>query len=199
MRTHMLLALRRGRDSNPRSSCPDAAFRVRCLRPLSHPSMSIGAASRSQCSSTRLRLGSNVPRTFSPSQPPIYILLCSSLRDSLPADIVRNRSFTSARTKSIVFLLFSQPNEPPPRQMLYWLPWKILLFLVYFDCRNSKRKLSQGWVFARYATSSTTSQHDTNALATRPQSPLLQPVPKRYCTAQYESRRHDGRGRHAGR
>lgn len=31
--------LRRGRDSNPRFSFPNAAFRVRCLRPLSHLSV----------------------------------------------------------------------------------------------------------------------------------------------------------------
>src|ERR1044071_5597728 len=31
---------RTGRDSNPRYSCPYAAFRVRCFRPLSH--LSIG-------------------------------------------------------------------------------------------------------------------------------------------------------------
>ena len=31
-----ILQLRRGRDSNPRDPCEPAAFRVRCLRPLSH-------------------------------------------------------------------------------------------------------------------------------------------------------------------
>lgn len=31
--------MRKERDSNPRSSCPDSRFRVECLRPLSHPSV----------------------------------------------------------------------------------------------------------------------------------------------------------------
>ena len=35
-----LVGRRKGRDSNSRSSFPDAAFRVRCLRPLSHLSVS---------------------------------------------------------------------------------------------------------------------------------------------------------------
>ncbi len=37
-----VLNWRRGRDSNPRYSCPYAAFRVRCFQPLSHLSAAMG-------------------------------------------------------------------------------------------------------------------------------------------------------------